>query len=43
MTCKELLVVKEYLLNNLNKGFIKPSHAPFTAPVLFIKKPNRSL
>ena len=43
MTREELLVVKEYLLNNLDKGFIKPSYTLFTAPVLFIRKPNRSL
>ncbi len=43
MTYKELLVVKEYLLDNLDKGFIEPSQAPFTAPVLFIRKPDRSL
>ncbi len=43
MTQEELLVVKEYLLNNLDKGFIEPSQAPFTAPVLFVRKPDRSL
>ncbi len=43
MTIEELETVKEYLVNNLYKGFIKPSQVPFTAPVLFIKKPNRGL
>src|SRR6266487_4463576 len=43
MTQEELLVVKEYLLDNLDKGFIEPSQAPFTAPVLFVRKPDRSL
>ncbi len=43
MTQEELLVVKEYLLNNLDKGFIEPSQAPFVALVLFVRKPDRSL
>src|SRR6266487_5235547 len=43
MTQEELLVVKEYLLDNLDKGFIKPSQALFAAPVLFVRKPDRSL
>ncbi|KAA6410992.1 MAG: hypothetical protein FRX48_05303 [Lasallia pustulata] len=34
---------KEYLDENLKKGFISPSHAPYTSPVLFAVKPNRSL
>ena len=28
ITSKELQILKEYLINNLQKGFIKPSHAP---------------
>ena len=43
MTTEELETVKEYLVNNLYKGFIKPSQVPFVAPVLFVKKPNRGL
>src|SRR6266487_5853467 len=43
MTQEELLVVKEYLLDNLDKGFIEPSQAPFAAPVLFVRKPDGSL
>ncbi len=43
MTTEELEIVKEYLINNLYKGFIEPSQAPFAAPVLFVKKPNRGL
>jgi hypothetical protein len=31
------------LTDNLAKGFIEPSQAPFAAPVLFVKKPNGSL
>jgi hypothetical protein len=42
-TIEELIVLKKYLLENLNKGFIKSSQAPYSSLVLFIKKPNRSL
>ena len=43
MSAKELEVVKKYLVNNLDKGFIMPSQALYTAPVLFVKKPDSSL
>lgn len=43
MSVPELETVKEYLLDNLSKGFIEPSQAPFAAPVLFVKKPNGGL
>jgi hypothetical protein len=43
ITTAELKTVKEYLINNLDKGFIKASQALYTAPVLFVKKPDRSL
>ena len=43
MSAEELEVVNKYLVENLNKGFIKPSQALFAAPVLFVKKPDRSL
>src|SRR6266536_3082994 len=43
MSSKELEVVKKYLVENLDKGFIEPSQAPFAAPVLFTKKPDGSL
>ena len=43
MSAEELEVVKKYLVENLNKGFIKPSQALFAAPVLFVKKPDRTL
>ena len=43
MTNEELEIVKQYLINNLNKGFIAPSQAPFVAPVLFVRKANGSL
>ena len=40
MLAEELKVVKKYLVKNLDKGFIEPSQAPFTAPILFVKKPD---
>jgi len=43
MTTQELQVLKEYLTENLDKGFIGPSQAPFAAPVLFVRKANGSL
>ena len=43
MTIKELLAVKEYLLDNLYKGFIVPSNTPFASLILFVAKPNGSL
>ena len=43
MTIKKLETVKQYLLDNLYKRFIKSSQSLFTALVLFIKKSNRSL
>ena len=43
MSAEELKVVKKYLVKNLDKGFIKPSQAPFMALVLFVKKLDGSL
>ena len=43
MTTEELETVKQYLIENLDKGFIETSQAPYAAPVLFVKKPNGSL
>jgi hypothetical protein len=43
ITTAELKTVKKYLINNLDKGFIKASQALYTALVLFVKKPDRSL
>ena len=34
----ELRATKQYLLENLNKGFIVNSQSPFASPVLFVKK-----
>ncbi|CAL3971293.1 unnamed protein product [Diplocarpon coronariae] len=43
MSILKLEIVKAYLINNLNKGFIKASSASYTTLVLFIKKANSSL
>jgi hypothetical protein len=43
ITTAKLKTVKKYLINNLDKGFIKASQALYTAPVLFVKKLDRSL
>ena len=43
MSSKELEVVKKYLVENLDKGFIESSQALFVALVLFTKKLDRSL
>jgi hypothetical protein len=43
MTIAELKTIKKYLINNLDKGFIEASQALYTTPVLFVKKPDRSL
>ena len=40
---EELIVIQEYLIDNLLKGFIVSSRAPFTSLVLFIYKSDRSL
>jgi hypothetical protein len=39
----ELKAIKQYLLENLDKGFIEASQAPYASPTLFVKKPNGSL
>ena len=39
----ELEAVQQYLAENLEKGFIILSNAPFASSILFIKKPNRDL
>ena len=40
---KELKVLKEYIDDNLQKGFIKPSTSPAGSPVLFVPKKDGSL
>ena len=40
MDREKLELVKDYLMEHLQKGFIEPSDAQFSSPVLFAKKPN---
>jgi hypothetical protein len=42
-TADELRATKQYLIDNLDKGFIEPSQAPFASPILFVKKANGAL
>src|SRR4051794_17730092 len=39
----ELQEMKRFLEENLQRGFIEPSQAPYASPVLFIKKPSGAL
>jgi len=43
MNLKELEAAREYILDNLNKGFIVPSNAPFASPILMASKPDGGL
>lgn len=43
MSGHHLQLVKEYLETNLDKGFIQASAAPYSSPILFVKKPNGAL
>ena len=43
MLHKELLTLKEFIEENLAKGFIRHSSSPAGAPVLFVKKADGSL
>ena len=43
MSTPELEKMREYLVENLKKGFIKPSDSSYSSPVLFVKKKDRSL
>ena len=43
MSPYKLQKVKEYLNENLSKGFITPSKAPYSSPVLFALKANGDL
>jgi transposase InsO family protein len=42
-TTEELQALKAYLIDNLEKGFITHSSAPFASPILFVKKADGSL
>jgi transposase InsO family protein len=42
-TLEELKACKQYLVENLHKGFIDHSQAPFAAPILFARKSNGGL
>jgi hypothetical protein len=43
ISSSKLEKIREYLVKNLKKGFIKPSESPFSLLVLFIKKKDSSL
>ncbi len=43
MSRNELIVLKDWLEENLQKGFIRPSFSPAASPVLFVKKPEGGL
>ncbi|KAI1006053.1 hypothetical protein K3495_g2163 [Podosphaera aphanis] len=43
MTKEELVALREWLQNNLSKGFIRASSSPAASPVLFVKKSDGSL
>lgn len=40
---EELKATKQYLLENLEKGFIVNSNSPFASPILFVKKADGKL
>lgn len=43
LTRLETVAVKQYLDEQLSKGFIRPSTSPYAAPVLVVKKPGGGL
>ncbi|KAH0603597.1 uncharacterized protein H6S33_007256, partial [Morchella sextelata] len=43
MSREELIVLKQYIQDNLQKGFIQASSSPAGAPVLFVKKADGTL
>ena len=43
MSVKELQVLRKFLKENLDKGFIRTSTSPAASPVLFAKKPGGRL
>lgn len=42
-TAEELEAVRDYIMDNVNKGFIGPSAAPFASPILMVRKPGGGL
>jgi hypothetical protein len=40
---EELTAIQDYLTDNLAKGFVVSSKAPFSSPVLFARKVNSGL
>lgn len=42
LTLDQLEAMKKYLIDNLRKGFIEPSNAPYGSPVLFARKHDGS-
>lgn len=43
MSCEELILLKKYIENNLEKGSIWDSSLPAGAPILFVKKVDETL
>jgi hypothetical protein len=43
MNAEELEAAREYILDNLHKGFIIPSNTPFASPILMAEKPGGGL
>lgn len=42
-TAEELEAARDYIVDNLNKGFIGPSAVPFASPILMARKPGGGL
>ena len=40
---EELEAAREYVIDNLSKGFIGPSAAPYASPILMARKPGGGL
>jgi predicted aspartyl protease len=43
LSLEELEAAKRYIMENLNKGFIAPSNAPFASPILMARKADGGL
>ena len=42
-SAEELAAACDYIIDNLSKGFIGPSAAPFASPILMARKPGGGL